>query len=165
MNHVVLLGHLNQVGKDTAARMIRNLYGYNICSIAHTLKQETSMKYNIPINFFYFNKSDIWKGSLTYRDLLIREATENKGKYGPYYYISQTVLYPLTVIADFRFQSEYEYLLRENRVTTIRIDRDNCTGYSDLKDFPYKHVINNNGTEEELRNQLIGLNKCFSQDQ
>ncbi len=155
-------------GKDIAADYIVHKFGYKKMAFAESLKNYVSDKYRIHMNLLNSQegKKIILKNGETIRDILIKEAknirTINES------FFADTIRFKIDkstkfnyVISDFRFPIEYNVLSENfNNVTTVRIDRNLNNGIVDpsetqLENFKFDHVIENNGSLDELYKKIL----------
>lgn len=172
-NNIILLSGYIKSGKDTVADYISYKYSYKKYSIADELKKQVMIKYNLSRDDVYTQegKERIYNGFLTHRDLLIQEGALQR-ELNLNVWIDKVATNILTntgnsVIADFRFPHEVEYIkkkFKNHNITTIRISRPgikplDIQSEHHLDDYPFDYVIINDGTLQDLYEKIDFITK------
>lgn len=168
---IIGFGHRRYRGKDTAAAYLADRFGYAHDAFAHSLKEGLGRGiFSLTDDQLYGDLKEVldpfWK--LTPRDILQRGGTEAMRRtFGEDIWV-KTLLRRArqrdvpTVVADVRFVSEAE-AIKDNNGVVVRVDRDipadpNIDGHQSEVDLlqynGWNHIIDNNGTLEELYHKL-----------
>jgi hypothetical protein len=158
------------VGKDLAAELICAVYPYARAAFANNVKATVAAFTGVPYEaqFTREGKSTIPFG-----------LTETCGRYQQI--IGETlrkvicedvwikpVLKPGTIITDVRYKNEADAIIAAGGIV-IRINRDtggsdysngrdpNHPSEIDLDDYEFKHVVQNDGTIEDLKNAIMRI--------
>ncbi|CAK0773832.1 hypothetical protein CCP3SC1AL1_690011 [Gammaproteobacteria bacterium] len=187
---IILLSGYAGSGKDTVADWICNKYPtFQKLSIASSLKEHTSKKYNFDINLCYTQEgkktiidseanAGIGNGNATVRDLLIYEAIELKRLHGDDYFINKIVdvinahanANAHYVISDVRYTNEIYRIENVYRlttsITTMYVSNTNVTPSSDpsehqLDTYEFSYYIDNNSSLDKLYSDLYNKFNFF----
>lgn len=172
---IVGLGHQAQVGKDTAAQILVDKYGFRRRAFADALK-DLAYRTNPIIQWMYGHGpiylADIvdqqgWEEAK--KNWEVRRYLQNLGL-GARHSIHQDVWVDIVldhvswrghyVITDVRFPNEFNAIRSEPGSKLIKLTRDgsgagNHESEVALEDYPWDAVIENNGTLDELEAELI----------
>jgi thymidylate kinase len=153
-------------GKDTAALIIQELYPeLTIIPFAGKLKKIVSILTDTSIEDNYNNKDLIpngFKSSIGVYQQLVGNTLRNV--IDPEIWLNNFPTMDV-IIPDVRYKNEAEFIKKNNGLL-IRIERNNMVSDSrdsshisetDLDDYNFKYVINNNGTVEEFKETIVSL--------
>ena len=168
---IILLSGKAGSGKDAAALILCEEMQFHRLAFADILKEDVAQKTCIPVQFFHIKKDVIYDAGISYRSLLINHATAAKAADIDIYarQVADIILQQPTqrwVISDWRHYSELKCLLdRGLGVVTVRVNRPATTLRShftetELDNFDFDHVIENDGSISDLRDKLKGLT-CY----
>lgn len=169
-----------QSGKDTAADFLLHEHDYYRASFAQALREEVDKYFGdlplyiaalMPLGvlgaFNSMKREDIWRKPTTRAARIVLQwwGTEFRRNRNPEYWVRK-LLYSMTpgvdyAISDVRFQNEAE-IIRDLGGIVIKIERDaadkpgeGIQGHASEKlDFDVDHVIQNNGSFEDLYEKI-----------
>lgn len=176
---IIAISGKRQRGKDTAAKMLRQMIpGAKIVRWAQVLKKVSAIILGCREEDFEseeFKNSKIGGvyGDMTYREFLIKFGTEAGRVVNPLIWIdalerssNENDVY---IIPDTRFLNEAQYSDSRPGNLLFRIERRGVdesgvpdyvltsSGECELDSYPFRHVIHNNGSLEDLRDALVDL--------
>lgn len=176
---IIAISGKRQRGKDTAAKIFNELIpGSRIVRWADTLKEVSAQILGCDVKDFESEEFKQRKiggvyGDMTYREFLIKFGTEAGRVVNPLIWIDslQRKSKPgdIYIIPDTRFLNEAQYTDHSDDNLLLRLERDGVdeTGVPEyvlkssseceLDSYEFRHVIQNNGTIEELKDKLVDL--------
>ena len=160
-------------GKDAAALILCEEMQFQRLAFADVLKEDVAKQTGIPVQTFHTKKDVIYDAGVSYRTLLIDHAAAAKAVDIDIYArkVADLILqYPSNkwVISDWRHYSELKCLLNRGLVViTVRINRPATALRShftetELDNYEFDHVIENDGSISDLRDKLKGLIHRFT---
>lgn len=180
MRLIVMLSGYAGSGKDTAAALLVDEYGFQRLAFADPLKQDVSQRTGLPLEYFTTARKDEplppdvshpdFPTAKTPRDMLIQHAAAERTRDNHIYAryvrdaISASPPHSRIVITDWRYRSEASVIAglsdTTNYVVHMRITRPDVTpsrepSEHDLDSFPMDLRITNSGTLRDLRHVLI----------
>jgi cytidylate kinase len=164
---IILLSGKAGSGKDAAALILCEEMQFHRLAFADVLKEDVAKQTGIPIQTFHAKKDIIYDAGISYRTLLIEHAAAAKAVDIDIYArkVADLILAKPNkwVISDWRHYSELKCLLNRGlTVVTVRINRPATALRShftetELDNYEFDHVIENDGSISDLRDKLKDL--------
>jgi hypothetical protein len=179
MRLIVMLSGYARSGKDTAAALLVEEYGFQRLAFADPLKQDVSRRTGLPLEYFTTARKDEplppdalhpdFPTAKTPRDMLIQHAAAERSRDNHIYAryvrdaIAESPPYSRIVITDWRYRSEAsviaELIDAANYVVYVRITRPDVSpshdpSEHDLDSYPIDIRIMNSGGLRDLRQFL-----------
>ncbi len=168
---IIALTGLAMSGKDTTAEIIAEILGgAAIIALADLPKEMAAKHFGIPIAMFYDREhKDIPKavfGGKSPRELLVSWWDELFEQHGADYSLQMNIkkineiskLEKCVIISDIRYPIEFDWIENED-ITLLNIQRDveSTIDHVTESGSAKGHLVDNNGTIDDLRNTLTEM--------
>lgn len=165
MKNIVLINGKARSGKDTVAQLLKEHFERRGLKVA--IRPNAEAVKNVAKCIFGWNEIKDTKG----RQLLL-DITQAGYNYDPYFWEHKNEHRmkgnDIYIIPDWRYQSTFNYFNLRNNVITINVENENRenigklsnhSSETGLDNFLFDYFIDNNGSLEDLQEQLEILHK------
>lgn len=168
--NIVLINGKARSGKDTVAKMLKEHFESTGLSVA--INPNAQAVKEIALSIFDWNGLKYTRG----RQLLL-DITQAGYNYDPFFWENKNdqrmTGSDIYIIPDWRYKSTFNYFSQMNNVITINVTNENRESIGELNnhssetgldDFMFDYFIDNNGSLEDLQEQVKVLQKYILHD-